>query len=260
MIKSTNLKGKVAIVTGATSQLGRLFSKALAANGALVYITDLDKKKCDLLREELNSETNAEHESHVMDVTSEPDVMNICELILKKNGRLDILVNSAGIAIFSDYGERTKEEFMQVCEVNTYGTFNCIQKFSKLMISTNTPGSIINIASIYGCISGDPRIYTDTKRNTSEVYAATKASIIQMTKYFAAHLGGQKIRVNSISPGGVYNKQGEDFMKNYSNKVPLARMANGDEIAGSVIFLSDNKFSSYITGHNLLVDGGFTSW
>ena len=260
MNKSKNLNNKVAVITGATSQLGRIFAKTLATNGVIVYVTDLDIKLCDELRQQLSNDSKIDHYSCKLDVTSEADVIEVAKKIKLKHGKLDILINSAGTTVFSDFKKRTKEEFMKVCEVNTYGVFNCIQKFSELMISSKSRGSIINIGSIYGTVSGDPRIYTDSKRNTSEVYAATKASIIQMSKYFAVHLGKYNIRVNTISPGGVFNNQGKSFEKNYSNKVPLNRMADESEIEGSILFLSDNKLSSYITGHNLMVDGGFVIW
>ena len=123
---------------------------------------------------------------------------------------------------------------------------------------SNNP-NIINLGSIYGLVSGDPNIYTDTKRNTSDAYAASKAAIIQLSRYYAIHLSKYKIRVNSISPGGIYRNQGADFVKNYSKKTPLARMAKVEEIVNSIIFLLDQG-SSYINGHNLVVDGGFTSW
>ena len=134
-----------------------------------------------------------------------------------------------------------------------------IKHGSLLMRKEKNSGSIINIGSIYGIVSGDPRIYTDSARNTSEVYGASKAGVIHMTKYFAVHLAPFDIRVNCISPGGVFNNQGEDFVKNYSYKTPLGRMAKDSEITSAALFLASDE-SSYITGHNLVVDGGFTAW
>ena len=196
----------------------------------------------------------------VLDVTEEASVKASINYMKKHNKRLDILVNSAAKQVFSHFSIRSKKDFMDVCGVNIYGTFNCIQKFSDFMIEKDVNGCIINIGSVYGIVSGDPRVYTDSNRNTSEVYGASKAAIIQMTKYFSVHLAQYNIRVNSISPGGVFNNQGNDFVKNYSYKTPSGRMANAEEISQAVLFLADEKQSSYINGHNLVVDGGFTAW
>ena len=127
------------------------------------------------------------------------------------------------------------------------------------MRERNINGSIINIGSIYGIVSGDPRIYNKNDRKTAECYGASKAAIIHMTKYFAVHLAEVSIRVNCISPGGVFNNQGEDFVKNYSYRTPMGRMAHDTEIADTAIFLASDE-SSYITGQNITIDGGWTSW
>ena len=149
---------------------------------------------------------------------------------------------------------------MGVGEVNLFGAFNCINQIGSHMISNKIEGSIINIGSIYGVVSSDPKIYTDCSRNNSEVYSATKAGVIQITNYFAVHLADYHIRVNCVSPGGVFNNQGDDFVKNYSQRTPTKRMATPQEIVQAVIYFSDNSASSYVTGQNLLVDGGLTSW
>ena len=127
------------------------------------------------------------------------------------------------------------------------------------MRANKKKGCIINIGSIHGIVSGDPKIYTDCARKTSECYGASKAAIIHMTKYFAVHLAEFGIRVNCISPGGVFNNQGKEFVENYSIRTPMGRMANEDEIAATAIFLASDD-STYITGQNIAVDGGWTSW
>jgi NAD(P)-dependent dehydrogenase (short-subunit alcohol dehydrogenase family) len=120
----------------------------------------------------------------------------------------------------------------------------------------------VNIASIYGEISPDPKIYLDGDRKNSEVYGATKAGVIQMTKYFAVHLAEKGLRVNAVSPGGIYNPetpQSERFIKEYSKRNPMGRMAMANEILGAILYLSSDT-SSYVTGHNLVVDGGMSCW
>ena len=128
-----------------------------------------------------------------------------------------------------------------------------------MLLAESANPAIVNIGSIYGVVSSDPRIYTDCSRMNSEAYSASKAGVIQLTKYFSAHLAEHKIRVNCVSPGGIFNNQGDDFVKNYSHRTPFSRMATVDEICGAIIFLASID-SNYITGQNIIVDGGFTSW
>jgi NAD(P)-dependent dehydrogenase (short-subunit alcohol dehydrogenase family) len=147
-------------------------------------------------------------------------------------------------------------------DVNVKGTIICTQEFIKHRISRGGQGSIVNIASHYGLISPDPRIYTDCARKNSEIYGATKAGVIQMTKYYAVHVAEHGIRVNAVSPGGVVNPenpQGVDFQKNYGFRCPMGRMAETNEVVGAVLFLL-TPAASYINGHNLVVDGGMSVW
>lgn len=174
----------------------------------------------------------------------------------------DIVVNNAGISVFTNFLDRSEEELDDVYKTNLKGTINVINEFARLNTKNKDPKSIVNIASLYGVVSADPRIYTDTKRNSPEIYAATKAGIIQLSKYYCVHLREMNIRVNSISPGGILNPknpQGDDFIKNYSARCPMGRMGNAEEIADGVKFLISDE-ASYINGHNLVIDGGFSSW
>ena len=142
-----------------------------------------------------------------------------------------------------------------------YNTEELITRFS-LKVKSKNEAVIINIASMYGVISPDYRIYSEGDRKNSEIYGATKAAIIQMTKYFAVHLAERKIRVNCVSPGGIFNPenpQSDSFIKNYSLRCPLNRMANVNEIIGGIIFLSSDA-ASYVTGQNLIIDGGMSCW
>ena len=149
-------------------------------------------------------------------------------------------------------------DFMNVLAVNAGGTFLCTREAIKLMQSSDG-GSILNIGSIYGVVSSDPSIYSDCSRLNSEVYSASKAAVIQLTKYFSVHAKEFGVRVNCVSPGGIFNNQGEDFVKNYSARTPMGRMAEYHEIIGAILFLSSND-ASYITGQNIIIDGGLTAW
>lgn len=246
---------KTVLVTGATGQLGHIICKAFIDLGARVIGADIKLNENKMLPD--NNIIYTE-----LDITHKKSVNDVFGKVHKDHGFIDVLINNAGVSCLEPFEERSEESFDWITDVNLKGTFFCIQEYAKNHIRGKQPGNIINIASIYGIISPDPRIYQDGDRKNSEVYGATKAGIIQMTKYFAVHLAQNGIRVNSISPGGIYNPetpQSEHFIKEYSKRNPMSRMANAEEMLGAVIFLSSNA-STYVTGHNLVVDGGMSCW
>ena len=259
-IINKNLSNKVVLITGSAGQLGFEIAKMFFSNDARVIMSDIDIAKCKVSERKISSRKNNRIVSLELDVTSEESVFEAARYVKKKYSRLDVLINNAAQAIFTDTGKRQKEEFMNILEVNTYGSFNCIQKFIPLLKKTTGTSSVVNIASIYGFVSSDPRIYGKKDRRNSEVYSISKAGIIQMTKYLSAHYADNNIRINSISPGGVQNNHDKTFIKKYSNRVPMKRMAKANEILGSISFLADDELSSYVTGQNILIDGGLTNW
>lgn len=250
-----DLKGKIVMVTGAVGQLGSEICEAYHKAGSIVIGTDKQLKS--------GKAANLKDIKYIrMDVADKESVQGAFSWIYSKFGRLDILINNAGVSVFEPFQERAEESFDEVMDINLKGTFFCIQAYVKYARKQKIDGNIVNIGSIYGVISPDFRIYTDCKRTNSEVYGATKAGIIQMTKYFAAALAPYKIRVNCVSPGGIFNPaspQGKDFIKNYSYRCPMGRMAQAKEIIGGVLYLSSGA-SAYTTGHNLLIDGGMSCW
>jgi len=250
-----DLEGKTVLVTGAEGQLGKEICAAYVSAGSRVVGADKISSKV-----KNSSEDNIDHV--ILDITDKRSVAETLEKIYAKYGSLNILVNNAGISVFEPYEDRDEESFDSVMDVNLKGVFFCIQAYAKKLKEKRQKGNIVNIASIYGAVSPDPRIYTDCPRKSPEVYGATKAGVIQMTRYFATHLAGHDIRVNCVSPGGIFNPdspQGEDFIKNYSHRCPMARMANTEEIVGGVLYLSSGA-STYTTGQNLIIDGGMSSW
>jgi len=248
-----NVKNKVVVISGAMGQLGAKICQVFKEAGAKVIGLDIGA-----------TDTNLNGIDYFnLDITKKDKVLHIFEKIIKDNGSFDILINNAGIGTFKSFEERTENEFDMVTGVNLKGTFFCVQSYVNVFDRYKLKkGSIINIASIYGVNSSDFRMYTDCDRRNSEVYSATKAGIIQMTKYFAIHLADRNIRVNTVSPGGIYNSdkpQGKDFIKNYSTKCPMKRMANSEEMLGAIIYLATDA-ASYTTGENILVDGGISCW
>jgi len=251
------LDGKVAVVTGAAGQLGFGFSKALAEAGAVVLMADLELGECREKEKLLRESGSVDVYSLELDVAQAESIKSMTKQVLMKFKKIDILINNAGVGVYTPFSKRTSDEYNIVMDVNVRGTLFCTQIISKEM-QTNG-GSIINIGSIYGLVSPDPAIYGDSGRNSSEVYGASKAAIIQMTKYFAVHLAKFNIRVNCLSPGGVFASQKDSFVNNYNQKAPLGRMAKESDLSGALVFLA-SEASSYMTGHNLVVDGGFTIW
>ncbi len=247
------LADKIVAVTGAAGQLGSVVCLAFQQTGAKVIGLDID----------IGSNSDSKVDYFALNITSRQQIHKVFTAIMKKYGRFDILINNAGVSTFEPFEQRPEESFNLVMEVNLKGTFLCIQEYVNLIDRCNRRGGcIINIGSVFGVVSPDFRNYTDCQRRNSEVYGATKAGIIQMTKYFAVHLADRDIRVNAVSPGGIFNQkspQGEDFVKNYSFRCPMKRMARDTEMLGAILYLSSDA-ASYTTGQNIVVDGGLTCW
>jgi 3-oxoacyl-[acyl-carrier protein] reductase len=248
-----NLKNKVILVTGACGQLGSEICKAFSGTKSTVVGVDIniDNKKIKGV------------DYYKLDTTNVTDKKETYETIIKKNKTIDVIINNAGVSTFENFEQRTEEKFDWVVDVNLKSVFFDIQTYVNLFDKYNgNKGSIINIGSHYGVVSPDYRIYTDLPRKNSEVYGATKAGVIQMTKYFATHLAERNIRVNCVSPGGIFNPdnpQGEDFQKHYKYRTPMKRMARTEELVGAVLYLAGDS-ASYTTGQNIVIDGGFSAW
>jgi NAD(P)-dependent dehydrogenase (short-subunit alcohol dehydrogenase family) len=249
-----NLTGKVVVVTGATGQLGRKITNAFVQTGCTTI--GLDVKINDA-----NKVDGADY--YEIDIVSQQSVIDGFDKIITAYGSLDILVNNAGVSTFAPFEEREEKDLDWVMDVNVKGTFFCIQSFVNLFDKHKFKrGAIVNIGSFYGVVSPDFRLYTDTPRKNSEIYGASKAGVIQMTKYFGVHLADRNIRVNAVSPGGIFNPanpQGPEFLKHYSFRCPMKRMANDDEMIGAVLYLAGDA-ATYTTGQNIVVDGGMTCW
>jgi len=248
-----SVDGKVVVITGALGQLGSALCRSMDTLGAVVIGLDRD----------LSKGRSRSVEYHKADISRKKDVRSAFSKIVHDHGRIDVLINNAGVSTFEPFEERPEGKIDWVMDVNLKGTFLCIQSYvDNFDKAGQDQGAIVNIASIYGMVSPDPRIYTDCKRNNSEIYGATKAGIIQMTRYFAVHLAGRKIRVNAVSPGGIFNPdapQGEGFVKNYSDRCPMGRMAEAGDMVGAAVFLS-SEAAAYVTGQNIAVDGGMSAW
>lgn len=246
------LKKKVIIVTGCNGQLGNSLVEFFLELGSTVI--GLDNKKSPKIK-------NTQFHFYTCDISKDNKVKSLFAKLSLEFKDIHCLVNNAGVSIFEPFELRTSKDLDKVIDVNLKGTFFCIQNFAKQKRIT-TARSIINISSIYSLISPDPQIYSKWDRKNSEIYGATKAGINQMTKYFAVHLSKKNIRVNAVSPGGIFNDkkpQSKKFINNYSRRNPMGRMAKIEEIVGAVIYLASAS-SSYINGQNIIIDGGMSAW
>jgi NAD(P)-dependent dehydrogenase (short-subunit alcohol dehydrogenase family) len=246
------LAGAVAVVTGASGRLGPVWIEALADAGATVVGLDLQEADGVL----------------AADVTDRPALDVALRRIEAEHGTPTVLVNNAGIdqppgpTVTYRLEEIPLEVFGRVLDVNLLGAFQASQVFASAMLRERR-GSIINIGSLYASVSPDVRFYdhlpADPPFLKPPAYGASKAALVNLTRYLATHWGPQGVRVNALSPGGVEGGQDPEFKRKFTGRVPLGRMAAADDLRGPLIFLASDA-SSYVTGVDLVVDGGFTSW
>jgi NAD(P)-dependent dehydrogenase (short-subunit alcohol dehydrogenase family) len=245
-----DLAGRVAFVTGGAGLLGTEFCRTLAEAGAAVVVADVDVAAAERVAKSTREAVN---------------------LAFSRFGRLDILVNSAALdpKVSSEGSVRDASSFESyslgawkaALEVNLTGMFLATQAAVKPM-KEQGKGSIINICSTYGLMAPDQRIYQkpgQLPQYKPVYYSVTKAGVLGFTRYLAAYYAGTEIRVNALTPGGVYNGQDEEFVKHYSYRTIMGRMARKDEMNGGLLFLASDA-SSYMTGANLVIDGGWTAW
>ena len=265
-----DLSGRTAIVSGGAGLLGAEFCTTLAEAGASVVIADIDSGAAFKVAEELRRK-GFQAISHETDVTSEISVRELIKMALDNFGKIDILVNSAALDPKFDEKEirSNTEEFenyplilwQNALEVNLTGSMLCCREVSKPMLKGGQ-GVIINICSIYGVVGPDQRLYQE-KGNPPQYkpvyYSVTKAGILGLTRYLATYFSGKNIRVNALTPGGIFNGHDDGFLKRYSARSVLGRMAEKSELNGALLFLASDA-SSYMTGANLVVDGGWTAW
>lgn len=263
-----SLKNTTAIVTGALGLIGRKHCEALAIAGANVVVADLNEDEAHQFAQQL---PGGPHMSIALNVADKASVINARDLVLSRFETIDVLVNNAAIndrfenpllakelSAFENY---PLEAFQQSLEVNITGVFLCAQVFGTVMAGQGR-GSIINIASTYGLVGPDQSIYQNERGEQtfykSAAYPVTKGAVVNFTRFLAAYWGNKGVRVNTLSPGGVENNQNEIFIQKYAAKTLLGRMAKADDYQGALVFLA-SEASAYMTGANLIVDGGWTA-
>lgn len=261
--KLFDLSNKVILITGAAGMLGTQYAYGLSRLGANVVLADLELSKCRLIEKEIKKKFSTKPMSIKLDLRQKESILSMTNVVIKKYSKIDVLINNAAYQgdpkiRKSGFENLDLETWNKAIDVNLTGVFLCCQSIGKHMLKQKS-GNIINIASIYGLVGPDQRIYGKSGQNSAAFYASTKGAIINLTRYLATYWQGTGIRVNSFSPGGVENKQDPLFIKKYSERTPLQRMAKKDEYVSSIVFLASDA-SSYMTGSNLIVDGGWTAW
>ncbi len=264
------LKDKVAIVTGGAGIIGEHFCRGLAEAGAQIAIFDLNTDSAKDLATAISEEFAVNAKGYSCDVSSADNVKSSVSNVVLDFGQVDILINNAATksdnlsAFFASFEDYELEQWRKIMAVDIDGMFLMAQAVGAQMKTQKTGGSITQISSIYGVMAPDQRIYDGAfyeghKINSPAAYSVAKAGVIGLSKYLAAYWASEGIRVNSITPGGVESGQNDLFKSNYSRRVPMNRMAKAHEMVGAAVYLSSDA-SSYVTGQNIIVDGGLSVW
>lgn len=257
------LNGKVVVVTGAAGILGQMFCRELVAAGARVVAIDADAQALTRLGEQDHAEAIA---THCVDIRSRDQVAAVRTQTVARYGRIDGLLNNAATKspnFFEPFESFPLDDWNHVMSVNLTGAFVCCQEFGGAMAAQGS-GSVVNVLSVYGIVAPDQRIYEGSEYlgrpiNTPAIYSASKAGLWGLTAYLSSYWGAQNVRVNALTPGGIYSGQNQTFVDRYSQRVPLGRMGQPEDLCGALVYLMSDA-SRYTTGQNLVVDGGLTVW
>lgn len=264
-----SLTGKVAVVTGGAGLLGQVFCQALVTAGANVAIIDLDKQAADKTAATIKKAETQKVIAVECDITSPESVSAMVKTVVTQLGGIDILLNNAASKgssldqFFAPFENYSLQAWREVMAVNIDGLFLVAQSVGSQM-KKQGGGSIIQVSSIYGVVAPDQRIYQGSEYNgrpinTPAVYSVSKAAVLGLTSYLSTYWADSKIRVNTLTPGGIESGQNSAFNQKYSNRVPLGRMGEASELTGALIYLASDA-SSYVTGQNIIVDGGLSAW
>jgi len=265
-----NINKRVAVITGAGGMLGKEIAIALAQYGAKLALIDVNEAEIKQLSKQIQSKYGVETVAIQCDVSQPDDVKDMTNKVEKCLGPIEILLNNAAskgkslkeyFNLLEKYNYNTWKEIMSV---NLDGMYLVAKEIGTKM-AKRKKGSIIQVASIYSSnMASDQRIYKgsrylNTEINTPAVYAVSKAGVVGLTLHLASYWASKKIRVNTLSPGGIFSGQNKTFVKKYSERVPMKRMAEKEEMIGAILYLASDA-STYVTGQNIFVDGGLSSW
>ena len=261
-----NLKNKTIVLTGSAGRLGNRFAHVLSKAEANVILLDINESENKKLEKDLISLYKTNPTAYTIDINKPNKMKQLTKKIVSKYSKIDILINNAHSVPrenpkISESFEKFPDDIWEIMVSDTLrGLFFCTKEIGNIMSKQNE-GVIINISSIYGMVGPDQQIYGKSKLNSPISYSVTKGGVVNMTRFLASYWRGKNIRVNTLTLGGVYDKklQTPTFVKNYSKRTMLGRMASKNDFDGALLFLASDA-SSYMTGANLVVDGGWTAW
>ena len=253
------LKNKVVVITGGAGLIGKEFVKAVIENAGIAIIADINEQIGQEVKKNLSKELNTINIDFIkLDITSKESLNKCINDIDKKYKKIDALVNNA-YPRNKNYGRHffdvEYEDFIQNLGLNLGGYFTASQQFSKYFKNQGY-GNIINISSIYGVVAPRFEIYEDTTMTTPVEYAAIKSGLIHLTKYMAKYFKGMNIKVNALSPGGIFDSQPESFLDKYKEQCLNKGMLDKSEIKGTLVYLLSDM-SKYLNGQNIIIDDGF---
>ena len=259
-----NLAGRVALVSGGAGRIGGVIAETLSELGAAVVLADIDEMRCRDVAQALSRDFATNVHVIAADLADTTKIAAIPQEVAQKFGRLDVLVNCAALVGTSDlegwavpFEAQSIATWERALTVNLTASFALAQSCSPLLRASGA-GSIINIASIYGLVGPDLRLYDNSELGNPAAYAASKGGLLQLTRWLSTVLA-PTVRVNAVTPGGVWRNQPEGFVQRYIERTPLRRMASEEDLKGAVAYLASD-LSSYVTGQNIVVDGGWTAW
>ncbi|MGJ0323122.1 oxidoreductase [Aliarcobacter cryaerophilus] len=254
------LKDKVVVITGGAGLIGKEFVKAVVENGAIAIIADINEDLGKKAKEDLSKELNTKNIDFVqLDITSKESLNKCTDYLDNKYKKIDALVNNA-YPRNKNYGRHFFDveysDFVENLGLNLGGYFTASQQFANYFENQGN-GNIVNISSIYGVVAPRFEIYEDTTMTTPVEYAAIKSGLIHLTKYMAKYFKGMNIRVNTLSPGGILDKQPEAFLKKYKEQCLNKGMLDNSDLKGTLVYLLSDM-SKYVNGQNIIVDDGFS--
>ena len=259
-----DLRNRVVLITGGAGHIGCVVGEGLAELGASVAVLDIDQTAADAIAAQIAQSYSVDVLALAVDLSDIAAVQSVPQKVLQKFGRLDVVIHSAaygGDTKFPGwtvpFNEQSVEAWDRALRVNLTSAFALAQA-ARQPLTDSGHGSIIFISSIYGVVGPDMSLYEGTSMTNPAGYGASKGGLLQLMRYLATVLAPQ-IRVNAISPGGVWRQQSEPFHERYRARTPLGRMATEEDLKGAAAYLASD-LSSYVTGHNLVVDGGWTVW
>ncbi len=259
-----NLHGRVAIITGGAGHLGRSIAAALAELGAAIVLVDVAGDRVASAAERIAAEWRTRVEGLVLDLSDTDAVQTLPGKVAETMGGVDILINNAALVGTTDlqgwatpFGQQSIDTWRRALEVNLTAAFALTQAATP-WLGQSGRGTVINIGSIYAVCGPDWRLYDGTPLGNPAAYAASKGGLLQLTRWLATSLA-PAIRVNMMSPGGIYRGTPEPFYSRYVGRTPLRRMASEEDFKGAMAFLASD-LSSYVTGQHLMVDGGWSAW